>query len=44
MKTSKHFKLLENMTEIENWIKQQAKSCTRKITMIQVLPYIKKIR
>lgn len=36
MKTSRHFKLLENMTEIENWIKQQAKSCTRRITMIQV--------
>lgn len=36
MKYSTHFTLLENNTELENWIKQQAKKCTRKVTFLQV--------
>ena len=36
MKKSTHFTLLENLTEVEKWFKEQSKSCTRKITMIQV--------
>lgn len=36
MKTSRHFKLLENKKEIETWVKQQANSCSRNIRMVQV--------